>query len=49
LGWFRYLCRDCAMRHEEGIPPAQYEMNGKFYEGDKEIPSLFGPTNKKRN
>ena len=48
LGWFRYLCRDCAMRHEEGTPPAQYEMNGKFYDGDKEIPSPFGPTNKKR-
>jgi hypothetical protein len=29
------------MRHEEGFPPARYEMNGKFYEGDKEIPSPF--------
>ena len=41
LGWYRYLCRGCAMRHEEGFPPARYEMNGKFYEGDKEIPSPF--------
>ncbi len=48
LGWYRYLCRDCAMRHEEGTLPARYEMNGEFYEGDKEIPSPFGPTNKKR-
>ena len=48
LGWYRYLCRDCAMRHEEGTPPARYEMNGKFYEGDKEIPSPFEPINKKR-
>ena len=48
LGWYRYLCRDCAMRHEEGTPPAQYEMDGKFYEGDKEIPSPFRPTNKNR-
>ena len=41
LGWYRYLCRGCATRHEEGFPPARYEMNGKFYEGDKEIPSPF--------
>jgi len=26
---------------EEGFPPVRYEMNGKFYEGDKEIPSPF--------
>ena len=41
LGWYRYLCRDCAMQHEEGSPPATYEMNGKFYEGNKEISSPF--------
>ena len=41
LGWCRYLCRDCAMRHEEGFPPVRYEMDGKFYEGEKEIPSPF--------
>ncbi len=47
LGWDRYLCRDCAMQHEEGFPPVRYEMNGKFYEGDKEIPSPFRSKNER--
>ena len=49
LGWYRYLCRGCALRHEEGVPPARYEMNGKFYEGDKEIPSPFKSKSKRGN
>ena len=48
LGWCHYLCRGCAMRHEDGSPPERYEMNGKFYEGDKEIPSPFGSKGKKK-
>ena len=48
LGWYRYLCRNCAMRHEEGFPPVTYEMNGKFYEGDKEIPSPFKSKGERR-
>ena len=48
LGWYRYLCRDCAMRHEEGSPPVTYEMNGTFYEGDKEITSPFKSKSERR-
>lgn len=29
------------MRHEDGFPAATHEMNGKFYEGDNEIPSRY--------
>ena len=48
LGWYRYLCRGCAMRHEDGFPLERYEMNGRFYEGDKEIPSPFRNEGKKK-
>ena len=48
LGWYRYLCRDCAMQHEEGFPLVTYEMNGKFYEGDKEIHSPYKSKSERR-
>ena len=40
LGWYRYLCRECALK-SNGDAPARYEMNGKYYEGRKRIANPF--------
>ena len=45
-GWIAYICRNCAMRREEDRPLRIYETNGKFYKGEKEVPSPFAKTNK---
>ena len=45
-GWIAYICRNCAMRRDEDRPLRIYETNGKFYKGEKEVPSPFAKTNK---
>lgn len=48
LGWHRYLCRACASAPLADGWCERYEMNGRFYMGDSEIPNPFKRKDKER-